>query len=510
MTSLTDYIEGEALSQLAGMFSAAAGGPVSILSPQGRLLAGPAVREGEPFEMEVLVSGTHIGTLAAPQLAGDAKGVRLLGLMRDVLSRLCEQAGELRDRVEELAAMYRLADNFTGRMDPQEVYPLVAETMVQVTGADACSIRVLNEDRTELVRVAAYGLSEDYVSLGSVSLADSQIDQEVIETGECVYIADERTDPRVLFKDDARREGIVSALCAPMSYRGGVEGSIRVYTKRPHEFDWFETSLIRGAAAQAAAAVVNARLYAEAVDAENMRRQLRLAGEVQRRMIPPHPPEVPGLDIAAIYVPCFELGGDFYDFIELPDRNIGICVADVVGKGVRASLLMASARSALRVLAGHIYELSSVLGALNRHMVRDSQDGDFVTMFYGVLDMATMRLTYCCAGHDPGLLVRDGKVRELTTLGGVVGMDTSVRYGQEWVDLRSGDVLVLCTDGLPEAMNFEDEVFGRERIRRAALEETQRGGSARSVGNHLLWEMRRFAGLQKRFDDLTLVVVKVQ
>ena len=299
-------------------------------------------------------------------------------------------------------------------------------------------------------------------------------------------------------------------MCAPMTCRGQIEGIVRVYTKRPHEFDWFESSLIQGVAAQAASAIVNARLYAEAVDAENMRRQLRLAGEVQRRMIPPAAPRIRGLDIAAIYEPCFELGGDFYDFIELPDDNLGVCVADVVGKGVRASLLMASTRSALRAHTSHIYSLSAVLSAVNEHMVRDSEERDFVTLFYGVLDIPKRRLTYCCAGHEPGMLIRGGEARMLRSGGGVIGMDASVAYGQEWIDLQSGDALILFTDGLPEALNFQDEPFGRERVRQAALAEVGRGGSAEAVARYLLWEMRRFTGLHARRDDLTMVVIRVQ
>jgi len=390
------------------------------------------------------------------------------------------------------------------------VYPLAAETMVKVTGADACSIRMLNEERTELLVLGAYGLSQDYMSKGPILLQDSVIDQEVISTGRSVYIADQRRDKRVLYKAEAKREGIVSALCAPMSYKGRVEGVVRIYTNTPHEFDWFETSLICGVSSQAATAIVNARLYVEAVDAENMRRQLRLAGEVQRRMIPPGPPKVDKLDIATIYVPCFELGGDFYDFIELSDGNLGVCVADVVGKGVRASLLMASVKAALRCEVAHVYELSGVLSAVNEYMVRYSQTADFVTMFYGVLDMPHRRLTYCSAGHEPGILVRDGEVRRLACRGSVIGLDSSLTFPQDVLDLRSGDVLAVFTDGLPEALNFRDQPFGRDRVHRAALEETDRGGSAEGIAKHMLWEMRRFAGLHTRGDDLTLLVMKVQ
>ncbi len=492
------------------MFSIAINAPVQILDASGAVLAGPGTQAAGNSATHILVDGQPVGSIALVEGQADARAIRCLGLMRDLLTRLCEQAAQLRNRLEELAVMYRLTEAFNGRTDLKDVSQIVAQTMVQVTGAHACSIRVLSEDRQELLTMAAFGLSQEYMSKGKILLADSQVDRFVFENNECVYIADETHDPRILYQSEARREGIVSALCAPMAYRGKVEGVIRVYHKEAHQFDWYETGLIKGVAAQAAAAIVNARLYQEALQAENMKRQLRLAGEVQRRMIPSSPPHIPGLDIAAVYVPCFETGGDFYDFIELPKGNLGICVADVVGKGVRASLLMASARAALRAYVTHIYDLSRVVAALNAHMYQQSEESDFLTLFYGVLDMPNSQLTYCNAGHETPLLIRGQEAQTLSCGGGLVGIDPAMNFEHEVVEVQRGDVLLVYTDGLAEAMNFQDETFGRGRVRQAALVAAGRGDSAEGIAKHVLWEMRRFVGLQTGRDDLTLVALKVQ
>lgn len=216
MTGLGEYLGQETLRHMAHSFSAAAGAEVWIVSAEGAALAGEGPPPAAAAEAKVLVGGRHVGSivLAGGPAGAEAAGVRLLGLMRDVLARLCEQAGQLRARVEELAAMYRLTEVFAGRTELNEIHQLAAETMVTVTGADACSIRVLNDDRTELVTIAAHGLSGEYMSKGPILLSASKIDQEVLATGQCVYIADEQTDPRVLYPAQARREGIVSALCA--------------------------------------------------------------------------------------------------------------------------------------------------------------------------------------------------------------------------------------------------------------------------------------------------------
>jgi sigma-B regulation protein RsbU (phosphoserine phosphatase) len=218
---------------------------------------------------------------------------------------------------------------------------------------------------------------------------------------------------------------------------------------------------------------------------------------------------MPGLDVAAIYVPCFELAGDFYDFLPLPSDNLGLAVCDVVGKGVRASLLTASIRASLRAHAMNIYDMSQVLRRVNRDLCADTLSSDFATLFYGVIDARNRRFTYANAGHVPPLFVRGQKVTHLNTGGGVLGVDTDLKWRQEVIPLLPGDVIVAHTDGLHEAMNFEDEPFGRKRVEQAAMAAVGQAQNAEGIAKHILWEMRRFVGLQTPHDDLTLVAIKV-
>jgi sigma-B regulation protein RsbU (phosphoserine phosphatase) len=144
---------------------------------------------------------------------------------------------------------------------------------------------------------------------------------------------------------------------------------------------------------------------------------------------------------------------------------------------------------------------------MNLMLCRDTQPSEFVTLFYGVLDARNRRLTYSNAGHPPPLLRRDGQITELPTSSMVLGIDPSEAYTQAYVDLRSGDTLLLYTDGLPDARNFNDESFGRQRVLEAFSRAT---GSAETVSQSILWEMRRFAGLTKRTDDVTMIVVQMK
>jgi sigma-B regulation protein RsbU (phosphoserine phosphatase) len=314
-------------------------------------------------------------------------------------------------------------------------------------------------------------------------------------------------DPRVQYPEEAEREGIVSALSVGMRHHGEPIGVLRVYTAHEQEFAPLQINLLKAIAAQAAVAIENARLTEESIAAERLERQVRMAADVQQRMLPQHPPALSGVELAAAYVPNHELGGDFYDFITLPDENLGLVIADVSGKGVPASLIMASVRAALRAQVDNLYYLYEAMQRLNLMLHRDTKPAEFVTLFYGVIDTSNRRLTYCNAGHPPPLLLRDGRLTELESHNMVLGINPDEQFRQSILDLERDDVLLLYTDGLSDAMNFGGETFGKERIKEALLSSS--GGSAEVIAQNVLWHMRRFAGLTKRTDDVTMVVARM-
>jgi sigma-B regulation protein RsbU (phosphoserine phosphatase) len=283
-----------------------------------------------------------------------------------------------------------------------------------------------------------------------------------------------------------------------------------VYTSEEKHFSQLEIGLLKAIAAQAAAGTENARLLQEARDAEALEKQVAMAVDVQQRMVPSKPPQVEGLDLACAYVPCFELGGDLFDFLPLPGQNLGVVVADVAGKGVPASLIMASIRASLRAYVDNIYYLYEVMRRVNTMLCRDTKPSEFVTLFYGVVDAKNRRLTYCNAGHPAPLLYREGSLTELSSSNLVLGVDPGEPYQQVVCDLKGGDVLLLYTDGLTDAMNFQRQTYGRQRLMDAfsrAASASQ--SSADIIAQQILWDMRRYAGLTERTDDVTMIVAKV-
>jgi len=534
---LTDYLAQESLQRLQDEFASALRIGLRVCAPDGEPLTGASTtwRRGEDADaapgadspdarggvqvadVPIRLEGQLLGRIIVAPPAGGPdvaraqrpQTLRLLQLMASVIARRWKRQKLLRTRIAELATLYRLTAEFTGRRDLQSVLDLVTRTVVGLLGAKACAIRLLNAEHTELVIKSVANLSPEYLNKGPILLSKSLIDREVVTEGKTVYVADESADPRVLYPAEAAREGIVSGLCAPLTYKGRCEGVIRVYMAERHEFDWYERSLLEAIAAQAAAAIVNARLYQEAVRGANLRRHVNMAAEVQRRMFLDDAPQLKGFDIHALYVPCFELGGDFYDFHHLGSDNLGVAVCDVAGKGVRASLLMASIRASLRAHAANIYDMSEVLARVNRDLCASTAVSDFATLFYGVIDAARRRFTYANAGHMPPLLIRGCQCERLATSGGVIGIEPQFTWQQQTMILSGGDVMLIFTDGLTDALDFRNEPFGLRRVERAALSAVEQGLDARGIGRHVLWEVRRFAGLQTRFDDLTLVAIKV-
>ncbi len=462
-----------------------------------------AVAAGAGFE-PLWDAARELRCWAAPE----AEAARnLAAVLVELFASLCMQDEDLRHRIEELSAVYNIAGLFAGSLDLQDILDKATRLVCEVMKVKSCSIRLLDEASGSLSIKAVHNLSWEYLDKGPVSVDSSPIDRAALR-GELIRIADMPNDPRVLYPEQARREGIVSGLVCGMIYRGKPVGAIRVYTGEQHTFTPYEESLLQAVASQAAAAIINARLLNETIAAERYARQIAYAGDVQRRMVPRTPPVCKQVEIGALYRPTYRVGGDFYDFIKLANGNLGVGIADVSGKGVPASLLMASLRSALRVYAYFTYDVDKIMSGVNRHMCRDTTAGEFATAFYGVLTPDGRRFTYCNAGHDPPMHLRDGKLSYLETGGMILGVDRTAAFERGIVELVPGDIMFLYTDGVVEALNFADEQFGRERLAESLIRYADQ--PPERIVQSINWDLRRFRGLADRLDDVSMVVAKIR
>jgi sigma-B regulation protein RsbU (phosphoserine phosphatase) len=279
-----------------------------------------------------------------------------------------------------------------------------------------------------------------------------------------------------------------------------------------------DKEVLMSVAAQLALVIENSRLAERLVAEERLLRELALAAEVQRRLLPEHPPESVAVELSGFCQPARGVGGDYYDFMSFDNRQLGIAIADVAGKGMAAALLMSTMQATLRSLSagnnllpqtGH--SLADMVATLNGLLWNSTGGLNYVTFFYAQFDQATRRLSYVNAGHNPPLFFRAGGpdgFRQLSSGGTVVGVFEHCAYEQETVEMRAGDLLLAYTDGLSEAFSAGGEEFGEARIREA-LSETA-GLTVDEIRDELVRRVTQWSAGAPQHDDLTFVVMKVK
>ncbi|HEX4168498.1 MAG TPA: ADOP family duplicated permease [Bryobacteraceae bacterium] len=266
---------------------------------------------------------------------------------------------------------------------------------------------------------------------------------------------------------------------------------------------------LRVCADQFALMLENGRLTDRMVEQEKLRRDLALATEVQRRLLPDNFPESSLGELAAFTLPARSVGGDYYDFVKVGDQNIGIALADVAGKGVAAALIMSVVQASLRILTdeGKV-SLPELVAKMNRFLHRSTGFNSYATFFYAQMDEQTRQLSYVNAGHNPPYLLRASGVEELSTGGMVIGMFAAASYEEGKVDLHSGDVLVAFTDGVTEALNLGEEEFGEERLKELLKSVTHL--PVDEMATRITASLREWIGEAPQHDDMTFLVMKVK
>ena len=279
-----------------------------------------------------------------------------------------------------------------------------------------------------------------------------------------------------------------------------------------------DKEVLMSVAAQLALVIENSRLAERLVAEERLRRELALAAEVQRRLLPERPPESVTVELAGFCQPARGVGGDYYDFIAFDNRQLGIAIADVAGKGMAAALLMSTVQATLRSLSAGSnagpqtsHSLADMVATLNRLLWNSTGGLNYVTFFYAQFDQSTRRLAYVNAGHNPPLFFRAGQrdcFRLLSSGGMVVGIFEHCAYEQETVEMRPGDVLLAYTDGLSEARDPRGEEFGEARVRQAVVETALM--PVDDMRDEIVRRVREWCADAPQHDDLTFIVMKVK
>jgi serine phosphatase RsbU (regulator of sigma subunit) len=327
-----------------------------------------------------------------------------------------------------------------------------------------------------------------------------------METKEAILSADAASDQRFESSQSIADLRIRSVMCAPLiDNEGHALGVIQIDTlDQRHRFQKDDLDVLVSIASQASTAVDNAQMHELALKRQSLDRDLELAHKVQRGLLPAHPPLVDNYHFFDFYEPANQVGGDYYDYIELSDNRLAVVLGDVSGKGVSAALLMAKLSGEVRFCLASEPTAAGAMNRINAAFCRSGWDDRFVTFILVVVDPVQHEVTVVNAGHMPPLL-RHGD-RQIELLGeddsGVpLGIDSDSTYVQITRKLAVGDTLTLFTDGISEAMNAEGELYGLDRLRR------QVGSEAATVsllGRHILDDVRRFVNGRPQSDDMCM------
>ena len=408
---------------------------------------------------------------------------------------------------EHLATLYEITRTLNSSLDLDEVLENIMDRVIEVTGAERGFLMLHDEQEGGLVFKVARGLDRSDLASPEFQVSTTII-REVQETRQALLTDNAQYDPRFKRGESIMVLGLRSILCVPITVKDRLIGLVYV-DNRLHVgiFKEEHRELLTAFASQAGAAIENARLYRVAVEKGRMEKELQMAKDIQRGLLPTDLPTRPGYEIAAEWRSAREVAGDFYDCFHLGESDLGVVVADVSDKGAPAAIFMAVARSLLRGTALTSSSPEEALRQANKTILSDTQSGMFVTVYYSILHPGGA-ITCVNAGHNRPLLYRtDRGTHEFLPRGGrPLGWFDDLPVKAIEQQFEPGDVLVLYTDGLTEAENVLAEPYGEDRLLEVVRAYASR--PATEIKQAIIHSVITFMGAAPPFDDMTLVVVR--
>ena len=429
------------------------------------------------------------------------------------------------DDSARLQLLHELGRAFAARTDLDELCSVVTRDCAGVLRAEGASILLLDPETNELFfPYVANADPEAAERLRRLRFpADQGIAGHTLTHGRAVRVDDAATDERFYGRIDQRSGRMThSVLAAPLTAERGAIGVLQVVNRiGGGAFSDDDLAFLEALAGSVAVAVENARLLAETraqlvalqrateehAALEALRRELDIAREIQQSILPRRFPACGRLDLFATMLPARDVGGDFYDFFALDDRRFGLVIGDVSGKGMPAALFMAVCRTLVKATALSGLGPAACLQRVNDLLVADNPSDMFVTLFYAILDLGTGELTYSNGGHNPPFVIRSGAAVEPLAVGGtLLGVLDSARFSEHRLRLCTGDTLLLYTDGVTEAANPAEVLYGDARV--AHVLTAAGAGSCEQLVRSLLSDVARHSEGIAQSDDITLLAVR--
>lgn len=419
-------------------------------------------------------------------------------------SLLEEENKRLRRAVEELSILNDLSRAIGASLNSEEIIQTIIRRSLRAVNAEQGVITLIDDQNQDtmktLVRTTVSSGDHQPYHFSQSLLGWMQLNKKPL------LIQSPAQDER--FRGITWESSIRSVLCVPLMVKSNLIGVLTVYNRKDSDsFSENDQRLLAIIAAQSAQVVENARLYEKEKDLVRMQEELRLAARIQQELLPKKPPTVPGYDIYGTTRPAQVIGGDYFDFVHIDDGHIGICIGDVSGKGLPASLLVSNLQATVRSHAMQNLPPKELVRKGNKVLFQNTSPEKFATFFYAVLDTKEHVLHVSNGGHDhPFLFNKQGEHRRLKTGGIPLGMFEDFPYEEEEIPLEPGDLLVMYSDGITESMNALEEEFGETRLLNT-LQKYRDASSTELIAN-ITQATRAHAGDTPQMDDMTLVVLR--
>ena len=401
-------------------------------------------------------------------------------------------------RIQELLLLQRVAQKINSILDLDKLLEEVVNDVAQTFGYSRSGILFKDEETNELEIVAVHGWTVNYHVKGDrFKIGKYGIVGHVGFTEETYYAPDITKDKYYQVSEESTR----SELDIPLKVHGKFIGVFNFQHQEVNQFSQERIQLLEALAGHVATAIENARLFKkEREENDRMSRELDEANKVQLSLFPNWTPKLEDFEISGFCLPCQEVGGDWFDYIQLNDGRLGFVLADVAGKGMAAALLMASTRSILRMFAEKDLSASEVLTQINKILINDFPKTRFVTMIYGILEPKKKTISFANAGHLSPLSINSDEINFLEMNSGLPLGLIDIPYIENEIQLKEGSRLLLYSDGVSEAMNSKDEEYGTDRI----LNHMKKKSS--SIQS-LLEDVRSFTSGRSASDDITILMI---
>ena len=410
--------------------------------------------------------------------------------------------------VDKLRMLLDITKTISRSLDLDELLNLVMDTLGSLLPYDAAGIYLIahetDDDSPYIFKSKAirgyeisFELIEPRLRLGEGFLG------RVAQSGRPIISADVSKDPRY----HAARGRTKSEMIAPIVSNDKVIGVFDLESDRLNAYTEDDLTVLQMLTSQVAIIIEKVRLHEQLVEQKRLQAQLEIARQVQLELLPDHDPDLEDFDISAYVFPTEEVSGDYYDWVEVFEDQIGITVADAVGKGIPAALLMAFLRGSIRAGVQTGYASHILLSKINNLLWDSIEDNRFVTAIYGILDTTNRTFVFANAGHNPPLLIKpDGEYRFVEYGDTPLGMFYDARYHQHFIRFEKDQVLVIYTDGITEAANADGEEYGPDRFAKSVLAGINL--PAKKLIDHIRKDVADFTERKFLDDDGTLFIVK--